>query len=319
MIEAGTPSIVDASMLQRIDDDGVRIELAPLAVHPVTFTIAGVPVEVRFNVAGAAGIYRLRYQHMLSSQAPIMTAYAVARTPGETVFWAGDGPLYCWDRSEIPDRVIAFFADAVATTTFLRSIDNVIALHAAALTDGRSAAFIAGVSTAGKSTTAIACFRRGLRLYSDEFCLVRAGGVLPYPRAISVRREGLELLLADAAPKSPVDAWLRANRGDDRENVGFDELFGNPACPAPRPLRIAFAAVAKERAPSVRSIAPAQMLAHTKPFARLKPRGLAGVAALLEVLQPLTCYELTLGPPDETAELIAQVLRADRPAGPKAS
>lgn len=310
MIQAGAPSIVDASMLRRIDDDGLRIELAPLAVHPVGFTVAGVAVEVRFNIADAAHIYRQRYRHMLSSEAPTMTAYAVTRNPSETVFWAGDGPLYCWDRSEIPDRVIAFFADAVAMTTFLSSIDDLIALHAAALTDGRSAAFIAGVSTAGKSTTAIACFRRGLQLYSDEFCLVRAGGVVPYPRAISVRREGLELLLADAAPPSPVDAWLRANGGDDRENVGFDDLFGNATWPAPRPLRIAFAAVAKERAPRLRSIAPAQMLAHTKPFARQKQRGLAGVAALLEVLQPLTCYELTLGPPDATAELIAQTLRA---------
>jgi hypothetical protein len=307
---AGTPSTVNASMLRQSDDDGLRVELTTLAVHPVGFTVAGVPVEVRFDVAGAADIYRRRYRHMLSSQAPTLTAYAVTRNPNQTFFWAGEGPLYCWDRSEIPARIIAFFADAVATTAFLNSIDDLVALHAAAITDGRVAAFIAGVSTAGKSTTAIACFRRGLQLYSDEFCLVRAGAVLPHPRAISVRQEGLELLLADVAPASPVDAWLSANRGDDRENVGFDELFGSATWPAPRPLAIAFAAVAKERVPMVRSIAPAQMLAHTKPFARQKPRGLAGVAALLEVLQPVTCYELTLGPPDATAELIARILRA---------
>jgi hypothetical protein len=306
----GTPSIVDASMLRQSDDGDLRIELAPLAVHPVGFTVADVPVEVRFNVAGAADIYRRRYRHMLSSQAPAMTAYAVARNPAETFFWAGDGPLYCWDRAGIPDRVIAFFTDAVAMTAFFTSIDDLIALHAAAVTDGRSAAFIAGVSTAGKSTTAIACFRRGLQLYSDEFCLVRAGGVLPHPRAISVRREGLELLLSDATPPSPVDAWLRANRGHDRENVGFDELFGSATWPAPHPLRVAFAAVAKGLAPRLRSIEPGQMLAHTMPFARLKPRGLDRVAALLRVLQPVACYELTLGPPDATAELIGRILSA---------
>jgi hypothetical protein len=305
-----TPRFVDASMLRQSDDDGLRAELAPLAVHPVGFTIAGVPVEVRFNVAGAADIYRRRYRHMLSEQAPAMTACAVARS-SDAVFWACDGPLYSWDEGPVPDRIVAFFADAVATTTFLQSIDDLIALHAAAVTNGRSAAFIAGVSTAGKSTTAIACFRRGLQLYSDEFCLVRAGAVLPHPRAISVRREGSELLFADATPPSPVDAWLRANRGHDRENVGFDELFGTATWPQPRPLRVAFAAVAKERAPSVRSIAPAQMLAHTMPSARLKTRGLEAVAALLAVLQPLTCYELTLGPPDATAEIIAQILGAN--------
>jgi len=319
---AGTPWIVDASMLRRCDDDDeLRIELAPLAVHAVTFTVAGVPVEVRFNVAAAADIYRRRYRHMLASHAPVMTAYAVARDPNDVYFWAGEGPLHCWDQGKIHDHVIAFFADAVATTLFFNSIDDLIALHAAALTDGHSAAFIAGVSTAGKSTTAIACFRRGLELYSDEFCLVRAGGVLPHPRAISVRREGLELLLASAAPASPVDAWLRANRGEDRENVGFDELFGNATWPAPRPLRIACAAIARERTPSVRPIAPAKMLAHTMPSARMKTRGLDGVAALLAILQPVACYELTLGPPDATAELIAQMLttNARGPEGPKAS
>jgi hypothetical protein len=305
---AGTPSFVDASMLRRGYDGGLRIELAPRAVHPVAFTVAGVPVEVRFDGAGAAEIYRRRYRHMLSEQPPAMTAYAVTRSPAETFFWTDDRPLYCWDQGAIPDRVIAFFADAVATTAFLNSIDDLIALHAGAVTDGRSAAFIAGVSTAGKSTTSIACFRRGLQLYSDEFCLVRAGGVLPHPRALSVRREGLELLLADAAPASPVDAWLRANRGDDHENVGFDELFGAATWPEARPLRVAFAAVAKADAPKLRSIAPAQMLVHTMPFARLKPRGLEATAALLAVLQPLTCYELTLGRPDATAELIAQIL-----------
>ena len=307
---AAAPLIVDASMLRRHDDDRLRNELAPLAVYPVSYMVAGVPVQVRFSTSGAADVCRRRYRHMPSHQAPAMTAYAVGRNASEAYFWAGDGPIFCWDQCEIPDRVVAFFAEAVATTSFFNSMDDLIALHAAALTDGRSAAFVAGISTAGKSTTAIACFRRGLQLYSDEFCLVRAGGVLPYPRAISVRHEGLEMLLADAAPPSPVDAWLRANRGDDRENVGFDELFGSATLPAPRPLRIAFAAVAKDRAPRIRSIAPAQMLAHTKPSARLKPRGLDGVAALLAVLAPVTCYELTLGTPDETAELIAQLLRA---------
>jgi hypothetical protein len=305
-----TPSFVDASMLRRREDHALRVELAPLAVHPVGFTVAGVPVEVRFNVAGAADIYRRRYRHMLSERAPAMSAYAVARSPGEAIFWAGEQPLYSWDQGEIPDRVIAFFADAVATTAFLQSIDDLIALHAAALTDGRSAGFIAGVSTAGKSTTSIACFRRGLQLYSDEFCLVRAGAVLPHPRAISLRRAGLELLVADATPPSPVDAWLRANRGHDRENVGFDELFGSATWPQPHTLRVAFAAVAKDRAPRVRSIAPAQMLAHTMPSARLKARGVDGIATLLAALQPLACYELTLGPPDATAELVAKILSA---------
>jgi hypothetical protein len=305
-----TPSFVDASMLRLSPYDGLRTELAPNAIHPVSFVIAGVPVEVRFDVPGAADIYRRRYRHMLSERAPAMTAYAVARGGDNAFFWAGDQPLYCWDRGLISDRIIAFFADAVATTTFLQSIDDLIALHAAAVTNGRSAAFIAGVSTAGKSTTAIACFRRGLQLYSDEFCLVRDGAVLPHPRAISVRREGLELLCADAAPASPADAWLRANRDHDRESVGFDELFGRAAWPPPHPLRVAFAAVAKDRSPSVRSIAPAQMLAHTMPSARQTQRGLDGVAALLAVLQPVTCYELTLGPPDATAELIAQILSA---------
>ena len=291
-------------------DDAVRqtSHLERLAVHEVKIELAGRVVAVRLEWATAAEVYGRRYRRLLSTRPPDLTAYAGGWKPGEVYFWIGGGPTYVWLHSQLGRNEIAFLMDAVVNSTVFTSTDDLVALHAATVGNGAAIAAIVGTTTAGKTTTAIACARRGLDLYSDEFCLVMPEGVLACPRALNLREGGIELLAQDAAPQSVLDEWLRNNRGGDRDNVGFDELFGElPELPQ-LPLRLAFTIVGRDTEPRATPLSAARMVAHVEPWVRMKARGLDAVEALHALVRRVACYELILGRPDDTARLIATML-----------
>jgi hypothetical protein len=299
---------VYAEDLTRLPDDAALDDLAARATHAVTIGFAGVVAQTRFFRADSADVYRGRYRNMLSPEVPQLISYAVARRPGDIYFWVPGIASYRWDRCRIGKNQTAFLAEAVTNTAVFTSRENLIALHAAAVSDGRRAAAVIGSSEAGKTTTAIACVRRGLQLYSDEFCVVTPAGVIPFPRSLNVRAGGLALLAEDRPPPSPVDAWLSGNLGADRDDVGFADIFGAVRMPEPRPLEVVFAVRGRAERPAAEQIPAAAMLPHVKPWARLKARGIEEVHALLAMLQAARCYELTLGSPDATALLIRDVL-----------
>ncbi len=303
---------VDAGSLEAIALPPLELRLLRRrGRHRVALEMAGAVGELRFSGATAAALFRRRYRHMLTARRAQMVAYAVTDETGTPFFWTGDaGPVYRWGRQALSDGEIAFLADAVAMTGFFRALDDTIALHAAALTDGYGAVAIVGASTAGKSTTAVACVRRGLQLYSDEYCAITPGGVAPFPRALNLRRSGLELLAHEPTLPTGITAVAAARCGGDWEDAGFDELFGSLHVPEPTPLRVVCAIVGTEAAPSAARIPPAAMLRYAKPWSKMKPRGLEGVRALLAALQPTACYELRLGSPDATAQLVARLVAA---------
>jgi hypothetical protein len=299
---------VTAAGLTRVGPSGALTERACNLPHAVKFDLAGVVVEVRFDNAEAAQLYRGRYRHMLTDCAPQEVGYAAELGPGEIYFWLDGHDAYRWDRSAIKPQVIAFLADAVVNTTVFTSRDGIIALHAAALSDGRAAAAIVGSSTAGKTTTAIACARRGLELYSDEYCIATEAGIIPFPRSISLRCAATEVLANDPVPSSAVDAWLGSHGCCDGYDLGYDELFGVLHRPKPRPLRAAFVLVGKGSQPVVRPLSRNAMLEHIAPWAKLKPRGFEALHALVALLEPVTCFEVVLGTPDATARAIELTL-----------
>jgi hypothetical protein len=66
--------------------------------------------------------------------------------------------------------------------------ENVLFVHAGAVTWAGRAILIPGRSMSGKSTLVSALLEAGARYYSDEYAVLdRHGRVLPYPRAIHVR------------------------------------------------------------------------------------------------------------------------------------
>jgi hypothetical protein len=290
-------------------DEAVRetAHLEQFARYPVRIELGGVVVEVRFEWPNAAEVYRRRYRHALSTGTPRFTACVANWKPGEVYFWFPGLATYFWGHWDLGSNDLAFLTDAVVTTTLFTASEDLIALHAAVVGDGACAAAIVGTTTAGKSTTAIACARRGLDLYSDEFGIVTPHGVMPCQRALNLRSGGIELLRQDRAPNSPVDAWLRSHRGDC-DGVGYDELFGELHVPALRPLRLAFILAGAGPHPQVRLLSAPQMLVHLEPWARMKARGIEAAGELLALLKSVDSYELTLGKPDDTARLIRAML-----------
>lgn len=300
---------LNAGNLTRVEPkSGMLAQLAGTAQHAVTLEFAGRVAEVRFSSSEAAGRYRRRYRHLASVRPPNIVVYAAARRPDEIYFWAEGGSPSLWNHSALNAAGVAFLADAVATTVFFTASEELMALHAATVSDGAATAAILGSSTAGKTTTGIACARRGLALYSDEFCLLAPDGVVPFPRALNVRGQAIALLRGDPAPRSPVDAWLQACGSEDCEDVSYDELFGGAPAPQSLPLRAAFAVSARGSKPSARRITPGQMLPHAAAWAKMHERGVRAVERILETLQGVACYDLVLGSPDDTARLIAHTL-----------
>lgn len=301
---------VTAEDLTRIDAAEVPATLVAAATYAVTVDLAGTIVRTSFNDLEAAEIYRDRYRHMLSERPVQRKAYAVAHCPDEIYFWLEGGAAYRWDRSGLKPHAIAFFADAMVTTGIFTSTDDLIAIHASVVCDERAAAAILGCSTAGKTTTAVACARRGLSVLSDEHCVVTSGNVRAFPRALNLRCDSIRLLAGDPAPPSPLDRWLETHGRCSGNDHPFDELFGAPLPPAPKPLRVVFALVGTAPHPSIQQISAAAMLDRAKSGVRMKPQGFKALQALFALLQGIECYDLVKGTPDETARIIARVLSA---------
>src|ERR1700693_3840139 len=251
---------VTAEDLTRIDERELPPSLASAAKHSVTVDLAGTIVKVSFDEFEAAETYRNRYRHMLSDGPVQSRAYAVGSQTGAVYVGLEGVAAYRFDRFKVKPHVIAFFADAVVTTGVFPSTDDLIALHAGVVCDERAAAAIIGCSTAGKSTTAIACVRRGLTLLSDEHCIVTSTGVRAFPRALNLRCGSMRLLSGDSAPPSSLDRWLETHRCYEGNDLGFDELFGALPSSEPKPLPAIFALAGTEHHPSLGRSSPAAIL-----------------------------------------------------------
>ncbi len=305
-----------ADELTRTDESLAGLTgLAALATHAVAFSFDRTVVGLRFEDREAARLYRSRYRHMLATGVPEQTLYIAGRA-GATYFWLPGVAAYRWDRDDLTPHVISFLADAVATTLAFQALAGTVVLHAGAVADSAGAAAVVGTTEAGKTTTSIACVRHGLTLLSDEFCVATPRGVVPFPRTLNVRRGGIDLLAAGAEAGTPLENWLIAHRGADRDDVGFDELFGRWELPAPKPLRALFLVAGRAGAAEARRSNAARLLPRLLPWSRMQARGVDAARELLALLQPVECFELVLGAPDETARLIAETLAASaRPRG----
>lgn len=311
-----------ADELTRIDpDDDGLVHVRDSVGHDVRFAFDRTIVSVRFADLQAAKLHGSRYRHMLATGEPALTLYVAARG-GATHFWMPGLAAYRWDRYVLASHAISFLADAVATTHAFESLPDTIVLHAAAVAGPAGVAAIVGTTEAGKTTTSLACARRGLTLLSDEFCVTTPRGVIPFPRTLNVRRGGIALLAQGAEPGTPLNDWVLAQGGADRSDVGFDELFGDWQPPAPGPLRAVFLVSGHAATAQANVATPAGLLPRILPWARMNARGVDAARELLELLQGVDCFELTLGAPDETALLIARTLATPPPgdsaAGPDA-
>lgn len=273
------------------------------ARHAVGFGVLDGRASAHFDDAASARYFDERYRDLRTDEPQARPTYAVRDEAGHAHFWIDDGPVYVWPHGDLSPAATAFFADVFATHALFSSIPTAIALHAAALRRNDAAFAITGLSTAGKSTTALACVAGGAQLYSDERCVTTPRGTFAYPRTVNVRQGGIDLLLA-SLPDGDLRDRLAAHRGADWNSARFEELFGTCRLPEPAPLRALFAIVGRDATPRSRPVEPAAMLPLAEGAAKVWARGIDRVCALLELFGGVACYELVLGTPMETARHI---------------
>jgi hypothetical protein len=290
-----------------------RRELLKRASEIVTIEWFGKRIAVHFDEAAAAASFHKRYTAFLSSESPDLVVCAVraGNEAGEPIFWAEPGGA-CRYPAALHGDVIAFLADAVTHRAFFDVNPAIMSFHAAAVRIGDAAAAISATSTGGKSTTALACARRGMVLYSDERCVLVDGFVHAFPRAINVRKGGMELLLAQDVPgDGGIGKRLQPHGGAHWESASFEEIFGDRSLPAPAALEAIFFIEGRADAPHVAPLPLDGAIVRLLTAGFCGPKcGMDRVAAATAILQRTRVYGLTLGSPDETAQLIASTTNA---------
>jgi hypothetical protein len=300
-------TVIRADQLVEIEFDATqRAAALRRCAHGVRFDWFGRTVEVRCDRPFEIEALRKRYRAFLTSDEPDLTSCAFGGD-GAPVFFTQPGEAFRHPLELAFPGALAFLADAVTTRAFFQVHPTLCSFHAAALRIGDAAAAISAISTGGKSTTAFACARRGMALYSDERCVIQDGMVLPFPRAVNLRAGGIELLLGDEVPgDGGIAQRLRSHRGHDWEAAQLDEVIGAHAPPAPARLEAIFFITGRAQRPH------AELLERESALRLLleasfvgPPPGMDRLAAAARLLQQTRAFGLTLGTPDATALLLA--------------
>jgi len=292
--------------------------LSAQATEPVAFAFGSVPLEVRFSDADSATGFVARYADLParrgpSPAAPSLTLFVVERDD-QTFFWVDPQSVWRWSGGPIDPHLVGFFADAVLHHEFTRLTPSV-SFHAAVLALDGACAALTGVTTAGKTTTAVACVRAGLRLYSDERCILQEGRVVPFLRRLTLRAGGRAMLRADEPADTDFGALLASWEEHEEVAVRASRLFGEGSQGgAPLPLRWLFLMDGFGDTPAV---TPTTALAAAPAILRSFSSGDSGLdrmALWLRELRGVEVYRLRLGRPAATANAIKEVMAGVRVA-----
>jgi hypothetical protein len=294
-----------------------RRALADRAGHSVVLRWFDCCIAVGFEHAGAAQIFRQRYRAFETDGNPTLRVYAVQSNDGldQAIFFCEPGFACRFPSRLLGDEVIAFLADAVLQRAFFDISNRIVSFHAAAVRIGEVAAAISAVSTGGKTTTAIACARRGMGLYTDERCVLKDGLVLAFPRAVNIRPGGLELLSSDDVPDDQgIGQRLRKHPGGEWVSASFEDVLGTNVLPKPAPLEVMFFIIGRGRSARVEALARQDAIVQLLQAGFCGPgHGLDRVAAGTALCRTTRAYSLILGTPDDTALLVAATTRRARP------
>jgi len=311
--------IVNADNLHVTSIDPTALnELKVRAVHCVALDVHGLGLAVRFENKAAADFFRRRYCAFPPAGKAAFECFAVEGPLGPT-FWAENGPVLYWPTPLIP-RCIAFLADAVSMKAFFNSRDDLVSFHAAAVRVGDVAAAVFAHTNGGKTTTAIACARRGMQLYSDERCNISGLNVLPFPRNLNVRSGSVDLLATESVPGDlGITDRMKERSGANWFNASFEDIFGSAGVPPPRPLAAIFFIAGSAGAASAEPMPTSVSIAKfSRSGLRSAIRGFDRAALLARMLQNVRCYSLWLGTPDATATLIQKTVSAQAAVDPLA-
>jgi hypothetical protein len=177
-----------------------------------------------------------------------------------------------------------------------------LALHAAALFSGTSAALIAGRSGAGKSTLSMALARRGFAVASDDVTLLDPDTlqVSPIPRCFHLDEQSVALLTADGLrlPKPPAGSSFIVP-----SDLGVTATL--PCC-----ARVLFfVSGPREQRPQLIPVSQAEMAARLLQETGQGPLGDSETVGVLSRLAAgAFCYKLIPGPLAPTADAVAELI-----------
>jgi hypothetical protein len=280
----------------------VNASLERHCVHRASCEVAGVVMELCTDVPEVARLFALRYADHRPTHPPHFRYY-VATVRGGYSFWCAHAPAWRWSQGPLPPDAVLFLTDAVAMAALVRFDEGLASMNAAGIEHAGVAAAIAGNSTAGKTTTLLACARRGIRLYSDERVVLREHVVHPFLRRCSVRASGARLLLAEN------DADRAADTLRTLPELSLRTCFGSAAIAEPRPLRALFVLNGTGHCAALEAIDTATALPSISRWFDTRGDMVDRVARAIGSLRGVKCYRLTLGSPDESAAAIAYALR----------
>jgi hypothetical protein len=279
---------------------------AALARHEVRFSVGRSTIAVRFSRASAAAAFADRFGDMPATRAADLTVYAVVNDRG-AFFWRTPEHVRCWPR-DLDDALLVFFADNFAMHEYLSS-GTALGLHAAVIASASHLIALTGVSTAGKTTTALAAVGHGFTLYSDERCIIDDGCVVSFLRAMTLRAGGRAALLAGSAIGDRLEPVLRALPAQDDVSLRPRTLAGAGAGGPARRLDAIFIIEGQAAQPHVERREPLEALPVIALSTICRERGLERIARLRREFGSISVYGLQLGTPDDTVNAIAAALR----------
>ena len=213
------------------------------------------------------------------------------------------------DRSRDPvnfgELIYELESDLVVQLQLLRP--DLLFLHAAVLTDGRSCHVITGASGAGKSTTCWGMLHHGLKYVSDELApiVLPERTVFPYSHALCLKRRP-----PGSYPLPPRTVTSERGFHIPPDPTDPSRAASSPEQPAAPVRSLIFIEYSKlNRRPVVTPVD------HAEAAARLYPNVLnalahphEGLAAVSTLTKDLRCFRLDAGELGSTCEMLAGLL-----------
>jgi hypothetical protein len=289
--------LISAAQLRRATTPAVSD-----APHAVRLNFAGIVAQLRTSECALADELRAKYSAHVADEDAAFT-YFVCESERGYSFWCAHDGAWEWCDGELPPDALAFLTDAALLSAVVHADRNMRSIHAAALAYDGKGAIIAGDSTAGKTTTLLACARSGMQIFSDERALMRGGMLHPFLRRCRVRGGGRALLLQDDGD----DTLARQLRAGHNE-INLAACFPSRVAGGPAPLKAVFVLHSLGTAPAVEPIEAAAALPAVSRWFDMRADRLTRIATALSLLSECACYRLTLGTPAQTARTIRSVL-----------
>jgi len=270
-------------------------------VHTASCEIAGVTMELCTDVPDVARLFALRYADHPARNAPDFRYY-VATVRGGYAFWCAHAPTWRWTQGPLPADAVAFLADSVALAAIIRYDSALVSMQAACVEFNGIAAALAGNASAGKTSTLLACARRGMRIYSDERTVLRNTLAQPYLRRSSVRGAGARLLLAEVGGERSDDALHAVPQLSPRV------CFGAESMAQPEQLRALFVIVGSGYCAALEAIDTATVMPAIMRWFDAQGDMVDRATRAISILSGVKCYKLTLGSSDESAAAMAYAM-----------